>query len=186
MVKTNCLVKISSIDIPIFADLILKTQLPVVHMDRTVVDQFQGSLMNVDLSVVSGEWVDAPWDGDSDWEADFDPNIHLPPAGTGPRFNLLILGRDWNKFCEMIGRGNATLKGFDQNVKIDIKMNGYPATLPDWKAPISKYFTLERQTSLLGEFPNALRCFKHVSLSGAIDEELALSIVEAVAEPPER
>ncbi|KAL5409979.1 hypothetical protein PMIN06_004949 [Paraphaeosphaeria minitans] len=180
MVKANQLIKISSVDIDL-ARLLLSSGLPVVTMDRAVAGQFQGCVMSVDLSAVPRDWVDEPWDGEGDWEEDFDEDIHARPAGTGPRFNFLIIGRDWSSFCHMLSEGTAFFDRFERNVKIELKMNAYPEHIPDFKAPIAHYFTAERQASLLGSFGSILRNFEHVVIGGTIDKELAVSTVRAVA-----
>ncbi|KAF2438036.1 hypothetical protein P171DRAFT_424063 [Karstenula rhodostoma CBS 690.94] len=157
MVKTNQFIQISSIDIDL-ARLLLSSELPIVTMDRGIARQFQGCVMSVDLS-----------------------DIHTRPAGTGPRFDFLILGRDWSSFCQMLGEGAAFFGGFEKNVKIDLKMNAYPEHIPDYKAPVAHYFTAERQASLLGSFGTVLRNFRNVVIGGTIDEQLAASTMQAVS-----
>lgn len=180
MVKTNQFVRVSSIDIDL-ARLILSSGLPIVTMDRAAAERFQGCIMEIDLSVVPGDWVDEPWDGEGDWNDDFDENWHKRPAGTGPRFNLLILGRHWDSFCRMLSEGTASFQGFERNVRIELKMNAYPEEIPDFKAPISHYFTVERQATLLGGMSNVLRNFENVVIGGTIDKKLAESTVQAIA-----
>lgn len=171
MVKTNQFIMISSVDIDL-ARLLLSSRLPVVTMDRAIAGQFRGCVMSVDLSVVPGDWVDQPRDGEG---------IHAQPARTGPRFNFLILGRDWSCFCRMLSEGAAFFERFEKNVRIELKMNAYPEHIPDYKAPIAHYFTVERQASLLGSFGNVLRNFENVVIGGTIDEQLVISTVRAVA-----
>ncbi|OAF99899.1 uncharacterized protein CC84DRAFT_1102964 [Paraphaeosphaeria sporulosa] len=180
MVKTNQFIKISSVDIDL-ARLLLSSGLPVVTMDRAVAGQFQGCVMSVDLSVVPGDWVGQPWDGDGHWEEDFNEEIHAQPAGTGPQFNFLILGRDWSSFCHMLSEGTAFFERFEKNVKIELKMNAWPEHIPDYKATIAHYFTADRQATLLGSFGSILRNFENVVIGGTIDEHLAISTVRAVA-----
>jgi hypothetical protein len=181
MVKTNQLIKVSSIDIDL-ARLLIGSRLPIVTMDRAIAEQFQGCVMRVDLSVVPGDWVDEPWDSERDWEEDFDEDMHTRPAGTGPQFKFLILWRDWSRFCQMLSVGTASFRRFDTNVKIVITMNAYPEHIPEYKAPITHYFTMQRQANLLGSFGTILRNFRNVFIGGTVDEQLALSTMQAVAD----
>ncbi|KAF1953218.1 hypothetical protein CC80DRAFT_596097 [Byssothecium circinans] len=184
MVKTNQFIRIQTMDIPIPL-LLLPSKLPIVTMDRAHADQFQGYIIVVKIEAIPGGWVDEPLDSDadSDWEAEMDTYMHAPPAGTGPRFNFMILGRDWDHFCGMLAQADAFMEGFSYSVQVSVTLNAYPAKLPAWKAPVDSYFTPKTQEDLLAPFCMHIHGFEHVSIDGSVDRTLAKRTIDQVRKP---
>ncbi|KAF2250252.1 hypothetical protein BU26DRAFT_518666 [Trematosphaeria pertusa] len=184
MVKTNQFVNIQTQDIPL-SQLLISSNLPVVTMDRAHTAQFQGYVMSVNMSAIPGGWVGDPLDSDDDMDADdWDPHARAPPAGTGPRFNFMILGRDWDAFCRMLTHVDAEMEGFSTSVKVVLTLNGYPAQLPDFKDPIEEFFTTKTQEALLRPLRKHIHGFQHVEVTGAVDPAVAERAVNEVKTPP--
>jgi hypothetical protein len=129
--------------------------------------------MVVDIFAKPGGWVDEEVDDPEAAFADMDPDIHLPPAGTGPRFDFMILGRDWATFCTHLALIDGYIPGFGKYAQVGLHLNAYPDHLPPWKAPIGDYFTRKTQETLLKPFRTHICSFENVALTGSIDADLA-------------
>ena len=95
----------------------------------------------------------------------------------------MILGRDWDHFCFLLGQADAHMYGLSTSVSLSITMNGFPKELPDWKTPIDNYFTRERQEYFLSKAAKRIQGFQHVHLIG-VDADLAAKIDSEITEPP--
>lgn len=161
--------------------LLMSTQIPIVSMDRMHAEQFEGYVVAVKMSAIPGGWVDdAEIDSDDEfghWDPDY---VHLPPAGSGPRFNFMILGREWEGFCIMLAQADAFMDGFSSCVAVDVELGTYQYALPDYKAPISYYFTPKTQETLLHPFRTHITGFQNVSIHGAVDPALAYTVKKEV------
>jgi hypothetical protein len=186
MVKRNQFIKVTTIDVPM-SSLLLPFQVPIVTLDRAHTEQFHGYVISLSMSAIIGGWVDEPLDSDDEGGmGNRGVGYHAPPAGTGPRFNFMVLGRDWEALCYMLSWADACIEGFSWAVKIVLHLNPY-ATEPDdssaYKASIADFFTTKNQETLLNPFRNQVSGLTAVTVTGAVDVDLAQSVVVQVHAP---
>jgi hypothetical protein len=184
MVKINQFIHIRTTDISM-SQLLVGSQVPIVTLDRAHAEQFQGYVLRVNMSAVPGGWVDEYDPEDVDMETDdFDPEIYARPAGHGPHFSFMIIGRDWNTFCRMLAEADIYVEGFSINVKLVLALNPWSLILPSYKAPIADFFTARTQEALLRPFRSQLRGFTHVEINLPVPSPLANAIQQEVRESP--
>jgi len=188
MIKTNQFIKVTTIDITM-SSLLLSFQIPIVTLDREHTEQFHGYIMSLTISPTISGWVGEPQDLDVESEddmADWDEDVFAPSAGTGPRFNFMILGRDWEAFCAMLGWADVCIEDFSKAVKLVLHVHACaaePSDLPVYKASIADFFTRKHQEALLKPFHTQISGFMTVSITGAVDDDLAQSAIAQVRCP---
>ncbi|KAF2121188.1 hypothetical protein BDV96DRAFT_594413 [Lophiotrema nucula] len=147
MVKTNRFVHVESRGLPLSQIILMDYQVPVVTMDRAHADQFQGYLLYLSMTASHGSL----------------------SGGYGPFFNFMLLGRDWDRFCEAL----ADRPEFTDGANAMLWMNRFPLTLPSWKDSIMPYFSEKIQKELLSPVRKHLRDFSSFGIVGTVDRKLA-------------
>lgn len=184
MVKTNQFMHVRTTDISM-SELLVGSQVPIVTLDRAHAEQFQGYVLRIDLSAIPGGWVDEYDPEDVDMETEgFDPDIHGRPAGHGPHFSFMILGRDWDAFCHMLSEADIYVDSFSSNVKITLFLEPWFLSIPEYKAPITDLFTTKTQEAFLKPFRAQLRGFSQVEIGDRVSRELKEAVVEEVKKSP--
>jgi hypothetical protein len=171
MVRTNQFIKVTTQNIQM-SSLLLPFQVPIVCLGREKTEQFQGFVMGVKISAKIN-WVDELFDSINEEGGmdDVDEDIRAPPASTGPRFNFMILRRDWDAFCGMLAWADADIEGFSLDVEIVVELDPRMCAdereeLPDYKAPITEFVT-QNMRGLLEPWKRQCRGFRHVHIDGA-------------------
>jgi hypothetical protein len=192
MVKTNQFIKITTRDIQM-SSLLLPFHIPIVCMSRDATEQFMGYVMAVKIFAKTGVWVDEPLDPDNEENGldDWDEDIHARPAGSGPRFNFMILRRDWSLFCGVLAWADARIEDFSWGAKIELQLD--PCTddpwieVPDHKVSNITEFVEQNQQGLLEPFVRQCRGLEHVRIEGGVqggvDSKFAAEVVSKVKAP---
>ncbi|CAO2647635.1 Nn.00g085570.m01.CDS01 [Neocucurbitaria sp. VM-36] len=160
MVKTNSFVRIRVTN-PGLSGHLVRTQMPVVTMDRAHVAQFSGYVMQLDMHLDARPEEPTMYPLLDCMEQD--PLAYL----------FMILGRDWVVFCNYF----ATLTTKETSSKIRIAFRPNSTNLPDYKAPLSDCFLEKTQVSLLNSFRTHARDLREVQITGPVSRTLVTSVL---------
>ncbi|KAJ4378004.1 hypothetical protein N0V83_000834 [Neocucurbitaria cava] len=154
MVKSNKFIRIRVTN-PGLSGHLVRTQMPVVTMDRAHVAQFSGYVMQLDMHL----------------------DAHPDEPTTYPLLDFMILGRDWETFCNYF----TTLTKEETYSKIRISFNPGATNLADYKAPLSSPFLEKAQISFLHTFRAHARDLRSVEITGPVAPTLVASVIKDVS-----
>jgi hypothetical protein len=165
MVKTNRFVRVTSAGgFPLLA-LLNHLRVPVVTEDHES-SQFKGYVLSVSLTCpkhIAAEYEDS----------------HLV---TDP-CSLMLLGRDMDRFCDVLMDGDVYVPGFGMHIAIKIAVAPGSILEPSpYKEPISDFFSETTQQALLKPFCDRLRGFKKVKVRGLVSKDIAEAAEQAMAQ----
>lgn len=165
MVKTNRFVRVTtSGGFPLLA-LLNHLRVPVV-VEGHESSQFKGYVLSVSLTCpkhIAGDYEES--------DLDTDP------------CNLMLLGRDMDRFCEVLMDGHVYVPGFGMHIAVKIAVAPGSILEPSpYKEPVSDFFSTTTQQALLKPFCDRLRGFKKVKVRGLVDKDVAKAAEEAMAQ----
>ena len=179
MVKTNQFVKITT-NMLSMSELLLQSQIPILTLDREHTNQFQGYMMSLTIAPIILHEVDGPL-------LPNDQRPHDSPTETGPHFNFMILGRDWEAICFMLELGDASAADFVSGVRLSLDFNMGAAevnSLPNYKIHISPLFLKPHQEAFLTRFYTQVSWWPSISITGTIEGDLAQRVKNQFPSPP--
>ncbi|KAF2734430.1 hypothetical protein EJ04DRAFT_437165 [Polyplosphaeria fusca] len=148
MVKTNNFVHVEARNI-LLSNTLVKSQLPVVTMDRAAASQFDGYVAKLFMHSI-GEFIE-----------------------DGSHFSFMILLRDWEKFCDAFGGPASRLKTWFANTAVTCLLDPFSTqSRSDWRDPISDYFSAKTQRAILEPLSCHFRGFGAIHVLGPVGEEL--------------
>jgi hypothetical protein len=165
MVKTNRFVRVTSAGgFPLLA-LLNHLRVPVVAEDHES-SQFKGYVISVSFT--------CPKRIVADYE-----DSHL----VTDLCSLMLLGRDMDRFCDVLMDGDVYVFGFGMHIAIKIAVAPGSILEPSpYKEPISDFFSETTQQALLKPFCDRLRGFKKVKVRGLVSKDIVEAAEQAMAQ----
>ncbi|KAF2117331.1 hypothetical protein BDV96DRAFT_24012 [Lophiotrema nucula] len=188
MVKTNRFVHVESKGIEL-SHLLHSMQTPVVTNDalQSSADQFPGYVLTLSLAPyrrrkIGDDLSSINWASEQH-EPDDEEGFYSDKQNT-PRYSLMILGRDWGRFCKLLADTDIYVDNFRTGVKLTLTINGIAGSSSLWQGETLKnlkaFFNEKTQYQLLLPFRKQLRGFKIISILGDVDEALVSSVKDEV------
>ena len=142
-------------------------RVPIVAEGKPSVARFRGYVLGVQLSCTGP--IHPAWIEGTD---DLDP------------LHLWIRHHDLGTFCDALTDGDAMTPGFSGGLLLRISMAPIlDHTRPTWYSSVSKdFFSEDTQKTLLAPFKKILRGYKLVKIHGHVNQDLARSVENEMAQ----
>jgi hypothetical protein len=166
MVKTNRLIKVTSVrGLPVRL-LLPSLRCPIVAWDKSAVEKFKGYALAIHLGCA----------------APYRPTITDEGEMITEACTLMILCRNLDIFCNAIMEGDVHVSGFSENVEINVNVGPVLDSLIPGRDPTSfgEFFSTTTQKKLLGPLRSILRGFKSIKVDGHVEQDLALTVQKEI------